>query len=103
MAKDTANFSFYASMPKRYTDAAERLRKLMEDKAEWDWNDVMKEYFGDKWNEFRRWWLERTDEPINWQTFALAPHNAVWFVSWAFFKDEDLMTRVMRDMDASGL
>ena len=87
-------------VPKDVTIDAERFIKLLETSDGNAIHDVMKSYFGPYWLEFKRYWLNSTDEMIDWVNFALAPHNAQNFVEYVFTKHPEVRKTIIADIDA---
>lgn len=86
--------TFYSKLPKDISTDAAELQEFCETYP--DGVDVtMKFYFGKHWDEFQKFWKH---EQILWTTFALAPHNARWFVEWVFYHYPETRTKIMTDL-----
>ena len=87
--------NFYANLPKKLSEDATTFLQFVQDNN-LDMHGVMVEFFGKYWAGFAAWWLKRMGERIDWISFALAPHNAHWFVCWVFGNYPEVYTAVMK-------
>ena len=58
----------------------------------------MEYYFADFWPGFVAFWRKSGETP-EWVTFALAPHNALWFIQWTFKEYPHVMADVVNGMN----
>lgn len=87
---------YYVKVPKRVDDLSHRLKNILEN----DWinnHEVMTEYFGTYWEEFKTFW-KQCGETIDWITFACAPHNSIMFVIYVFKEYPHLMDKIEVDI-----
>ena len=96
MAKKPAVMNYYNRLPKGYTLVANMVTKLMEKIK--DPEAMIRHYFGRYWSDFRKCWSHET---IMWETFALSPNNAHWFIVWVFREHPGLMKQLYGDIIAA--
>jgi hypothetical protein len=92
------SINFYSRIPKKVSQVAECLCKLLES-GDYDNALIMDTYFRPYWHEFTQFW---TGELLIWETFALAPHNARWLIEYVLVKYPEVLEQLIIDLKAAG-
>ena len=90
--------SFYSKMPAEVKEVSLELKTFME-KFPDSIEDVMRGYFCSYWQEFCKEWKKDTNENLDWISFALMPHNSIYFTEWVMVNNPEVLTKVKSDLE----
>ncbi len=102
MARTNSPKNFYNRLPGGIIKESAALVAFLEKCDGAGVREIMAEYFGPKWAEFRKFWAQ-SGEVVDWISFGLAPHNASYLIQWSMKTDPELRARITKDMLDAGI
>lgn len=94
--------TYYVNIPKYILDTTDVLIRFFGGITLEVRLPIMNVYFSKYWPEFVKFWSQSGEVP-EWNTFALVPHNAHWFILYVFKKHKDVYDLVYNDMKDAGV